>query len=696
MFSAVYHRNFCVGTTLLVACALVGCRDKTPHREVIWWKPWQRLRPATPPPPGANVKVRWKGIRAFSERALRTALEEQLAQIRSEGLTRPNADDAAYYTAVFYHQNGYAHAEVTWQIREMELVLTVEEGDRVQLGTIGIEGNPSIPSAILLELLTSVSSERLEVSKNRLPLVVADLEAGAGRIAERYRLEGFLNVAVSAPQITFHPESASADVLLTVEEGMRYRFGPPRLLGETVYPEEQIRALLAPLLALPFTPARVNAMQAALEKFYANRSHFSPRIAVEADPATANPQGVLAVQITIQPGPKSTFHGVDIHGLHRLQESWIRNRLRALEDAPYDPEKLAAKQQELLSSGIFEDLRISPFLQADHSLKLQIEAREARARELSFSAGFGNYEGVLGEIRASDRNLFGRALQGSVALAASQRALGLEATIIDPWLFETRTQLLTRLFLRNRVERGYEKREGGVRGELSRRLFPQMTAAVFGQVRSVEITNAELPIELLGATAYQIATVGISGVYDRRDSILNPTSGWIAGITADTHSLQTGETWVRTTGRLTVHYPLPYRIRFAASGRFGLISQNAPIPIDERFFLGGSTTVRSFQERALGKRPDESAPLGGSSFSLLNVETDFPVWNKLRGAVFFDAGSLDPKGVNIPTSHFRKAIGIGARYALPVGPVRLDVGFNPAPIAGEPNATANLSFGFAF
>jgi outer membrane protein assembly factor BamA len=222
------------------------------------------------------------------------------------------------------------------------------------------------------------------------------------------------------------------------------------------------------------------------------------------------------------------------------------------------------------------------------------------------------------------------------------------------------------------------------------------TAALFGQVRSVEITASDLPTETLGPTAYQLASFGVSGIYDRRDSILNPTSGWVAGLSADSHSTQVGQAWVRTTGRLTIHYPLPYRVRFAASGRFGVLSASSEVPIDERFFLGGSTTVRSFQERALGKAPDQSAPLGGSSFGLINLEADFPVWNKLRGALFFDAGSLSPKGIDIPTSNYRRAIGLGARYALPVGPVRLDVGVNPAPAAGEPRSAANLSFGFAF
>lgn len=701
MCSAVRHPILCAQAVFLFASLLSGCRETPPSTqpEVVptsWWKPWQRLRPAGPAPLGVDVRVRWVGARSFPERQLRAAIEEQLTQIRNEGLTRPNADDAAYYTAVFYHQNGYARAEVIWSIHGKELLLEVREGRRFKLGSIAIEGNPNLTSATLLDLLTSVSVERLKVSKNRLPLVVSDLEAGASRISDRYRNDGFLNVVVSAPQIAFHEEQNTADVLVTVEEGIRYRFGPPDIRGPLSYPEEQIRAAIAPILALPFTPARLNALQATLEKFYANRGHFTPKIEVQTNLSAAETSGRVPISVSIQPGPRSVFHGVEIRGLERLRESWIRNRLHSLEGASYDPEKLSAKQQELLSSGIFEDLRISPVLQQDHSLKLEVEAREGRARELSFSGGFGNYEGLLGEVRASDRNLFGNALQGSAALAVSQRAIALEATLVNPWLFETRTQLLTRFFLRNRIELGYEKREGGVRAELSRRLFTPATAAVYAQVRSVEITNTDLPVHLLGSTAYQVATLGISGIYDRRDSVLNPTSGWIAGISADTHSLETGQAWMRATGRLTIHYPLPYRIRVAASGRFGLLSQSSSVPIDERFFLGGSTTVRSFQERGLGKLPSLPAPVGGASYSLLNLEADFPVWSKLRGALFFDAGSLTREGGTIPTSNFRKAVGVGARYALPVGPVRLDVGLNPDRAKGEPRATANLSFGFAF
>ena len=71
-----------------------------------WWNPWElESKRNSPTLKGETVKVYIKGIYAFSERRLRLAIEEQLERIRSRGLTQPNADDAAYYLAVFYHQN---------------------------------------------------------------------------------------------------------------------------------------------------------------------------------------------------------------------------------------------------------------------------------------------------------------------------------------------------------------------------------------------------------------------------------------------------------------------------------------------------------------------------------------------------------------------------------------------------------------
>jgi len=662
-----------------------------------WWNPWElESKRNSPTLKGETVKVYIKGIYAFSERRLRLAIEEQLERIRSRGLTQPNADDAAYYLAVFYHQNGYASAEVTWKIEKESLTLSISEGPLAQLRSTGIEGNQHISSNQLLSLLVSPTVERLRLPESGIPFVKDELEMGASRIVDYYQSEGFLDATVVGPEIEMTPQNTGANVLVTVNEGRQYRFGTIRLFGPLVVPEANVRKVIAPFIALPFTVPRQLALQNALQKFYANLSHYQARVTVSANASDANSEGLVPVTITMAPGPAYWVGGLDATGLERTKAAWLQNRLASLQNRPYDPERLINKQQDLLASGLFDSLSITPVPISSGTLRLQVELKEAKSREVGLSIGYGTYEGIMGGVRLSNRNLFGQGLQGSVELNASQRALALETILSDPWLFETRTEFVARAFLRSRLELGYEKHEAGTRGELSRRIFQPLQVALFGQVRTVEIASSQIPIEEIGATSYQVGTAGLSAIWDKRDSVFNPSRGYILAILTDTNTLTGGATFERTSGRAAWHYPLPGRIRFGASARFGMLSRRASVPIDERYFLGGSTTVRSFPERELGNANSHGYPTGGSSYTLLNAESDFPIWQNLRGALFYDTGCLSLQGGQLPTNDFRSAVGIGLRYALPVGPVRFDLGINPDQRPSEHWGAAHLSFGFAF
>ena len=118
----------------------------------------------------------------------------------------------------------------------------------------------------------------------------------------------------------------------------------------------------------------------------------------------------------------------------------------------------------------------------------------------------------------------------------------------------------------------------------------------------------------------------------------------------------------------------------------------AGVPIDERFFNGGSTTVRSFYETELSPKDTENHPIGGLARSIFNVEYDVPIYGDLVGAAFFDAGGTG----NTPLDNFATAVGGGVRYNLPIGPVRVDYGVNPAPRKNQSSSVLSLSFGFAF
>ena len=105
--------------------------------------------------------------------------------------------------------------------------------------------------------------------------------------------------------------------------------------------------------------------------------------------------------------------------------------------------------------------------------------------------------------------------------------------------------------------------------------------------------------------------------------------------------------------------------------------------------------MRSFAERKLGPKDIGGNPLGGDFYTVFNAEWDYPIKGALGGAVFADAGNLLGAS-EVSLDDMRYAIGVGLRYKLPIGPVRIDYGYNPSPKAGDASGAFHLSFGFAF
>jgi outer membrane protein assembly factor BamA len=299
----------------------------------------------------------------------------------------------------------------------------------------------------------------------------------------------------------------------------------------------------------------------------------------------------------------------------------------------------------------------------------------------------------------------------------------------DPYLFDTENELRVRLSALTFDFDGYDKFELGARIELSRQLTKSYLAGAFVTSRYVKVTDAEIRPEFLGRTSYQVNSLGLMQTLDMRDSPLVNPRGFIMDNTFDVAADALGSQveFIRSTFRVSYYLPFAprqptlgtpgidaeledtgfrrwfQRSSVAAGVRIGLIKSLAEgaedqvfdLPIDERFFNGGSSTVRSFTERDLGPR-NRGYPIGGEFFSVFNVEYTFPIWGELLGAVFVDAGNLLPNAEDAGFSDMRYAVGFGLRYKLPIGPIRLDYGVNPDPRVDEDFGAFHFSFGFAF
>ena len=645
----------------------------------------------------ANNKLDFTGNKTFTADQLRAPVSEQIRELHEKGLTPARADDTAYYVGAFYRKAGFSQVAVEYEIRGSRLLIKIAEGPRSLLRTITFIGNTSIPAATLYDYMIGATPERLAKEPDQFPYTAAEVASGADRVRGLYLSEGFLNVAVDSAGVQLAANDTRADVTLRITEGTRYTFGEIGFAGDTLFPRPQLVKALGQTISGPFSPGQATAMQRNLQSFYKAKGYYQAEVILTAEPAQAS-AGKVPVTFTVRPRGLFRFDGVTVRNetaRPRLRDDFLPKRFAHLKGAVYDPERLDETFREMLRTGLFENLRVTPTPLAGDEIRLDFTISEAKAKELGFNLGFGSYDGAVAGFRIGDRNLFGRGRPLSFAAQYTQRGISGELLYLDPWVFDSRFALRARLFSEARRELGYSKTAAGLRADLSRKLLPHLELGAFIEAQNVSVTNDSLLPADLGPTNYTLQSVGLTQSTDFRSDPINPARGFILTSAVDFATLDSQPAFTRSIMRLSYYRPLG-KCLLALGARGGYIAPLIDdLPIDVRFFNGGGTSVRSFAERELGPRDAQGNPLGGDLFTVFNAELIFPIYGELQGAVFTDAGSV--KNRRIPDSgNLRYAIGAGLRYKLPIGPLRLDYGVNPTRRAGEDFGAFHFSFGFAF
>ncbi len=671
-------------------------------------EPYQPALPLATPTPRpvklSRLTLIAEGAKAFNSNQIHAALADQLTAIEESGLSPALADDAAFFLGVFYRQHGYSQAEVTWTIASgSTLRLTIREGPLTQLGTIRFEGNAHLPSATLLDYVTGAIRERFPGRRRKnqvLPYIESDLNSGVGRLRGLYQSEGFLDAVVDPPQVTLSADKTRANVVIAIQEGQKYRFGKITFEGDIIfYPEAELRKEMEVFTTKPFTPLAVTNLERKIVYFYKRRGYFTAEVHGQADPAQAV-GGAVPVKFVVKAGEVYHFKGISQKGLGRLRASFLENRFKRLEGKVYDPDEVEKRYRRLMGTGLFTNLRLTQTPLPGNEVGLDFQVEEAKAREVGFSIGYAKIDGAIFGVRYTDRDLFGNGRPLTFDTEIAQKLLRGELAYTDPWILESDYTLRLRLYALNQDLDGYSKIETGFRPELTRKIGEHLELGAFALTRAVNIKKVDIAEADLGTTVYRTDSVGLSATYDTRDSVLNPRRGYVLNATGDYASTLFGSSLKFVRGTLRGSYYLPVGrdslLAFGLrGGEIAPLNGSAALPIDERFFNGGATSVRSFVDRTLGPKDVNGHPVGGETFTVANVEFVTPIRDNFDLALFGDAGSTGRR-LSSELGQTGFAIGPGLRYRLPIGPIRFDYGWNPARQPNQPTGAWHFSFGFAF
>jgi outer membrane protein insertion porin family len=662
---------------------------------------------APTPPPETASRVIFTGNQHYPENQLRQALADPLLSVHNEGLTAPLADDTAYYLEVFYRRNGYPNVNVNYQIRGSELKLNITEGRYYKLGTINFVGNQSFPAKSLNDYMIGTTRARLSQFKKELPFVQTDLETGSGLLKNYYISQGFPNVQIEPLQYQFNEALDQVDVTVTIKEGQKFVFGTITFPEVPGIPASALQAKVNELTEppKPYSDAAVSDLQRDVVYILKRYGHVTAQVSVSPDMAAAK-AGAVPVQVNIQAGPVYTFGRLVVQQRphSRLKPDFLPNRFLPLTGQTYTPLKLQELDTQMITTGLFDSLDFQETPMPDDTVQLTLDPVEARQKSFGIFGGYDTFYGILFGASISDRNVGGEGNIFSASAEITSRGPTAKISYEDPWFLNKDLDSLTQVGIDDQTLYGYTFVDEYIRTTLTAKFGKTLTtgtkeyqSSVFLLLRNADLSQIDItPETLVGPTSYELVTVGLSQTIDKRDNPLNPRKGWILELAgSDSELLRNYINYITLTERFSVYVPVGPTV-LAAGVRFAGIfpSQGGVlgIPIEERFFNGGATTVRSFLERELGPKDIGNNPLGGLTRSVFNLEDDFPIYAGVIGAVFFDSGGLGDS----PFDNFSTGVGLGLRYNLPVGPIRVDYGVNPAPRKNDSFGAFNLSFGFAF
>jgi outer membrane protein insertion porin family len=569
----------------------------------------------------------------------------------------------------------------------------------------------------------------------------AALNAARERLLVEYVALGFYAVnvgfAFSGPS-TLPTGDVAIDAVLQVNEGPRGVVRAIRFEGARAIPEPTLRAAMASAEGAPYLQAAATADQYALETLYHDRGYLSAAVRVTPVFDTAGTSVELAYRIT--EGVQAIVTDIQVIGNEQVSNRAIFEEITLRVGEPYGAAARFESTRRLQQLGVFRQAFIDELQRppGDSRSHVVINVIESPANAYGVGGGFevderprtvagGEVEDTLsiaprGFFEISRRNLGGRnrtlSFFSRLALKPAQVSdegetgsrfgfpeFRLGGTYSERRAFRTDTDVLFGVTLEQAVRTGFNFSRKTLNAEAQRFLQRGVTVTgryvlnfteLFDEVFSEE--DARLIDRLFPQVRLSIVSAG--ALWDRRDNALAPTRGTIS--TADVEFAATGlgsqvgylKTYVQTSAFRTLdrarRHVLAVRAQFGAARGFertvvdddGVPQTVTDLPASQRFFAGGTTSVRGFQIDRLGTPEVFTAsgiPLGGNAVLVMNVELRTAL-GRLFGrdlalATFVDGGNVFRRVGDFDLGRLRGAAGFGVQYNSPLGPLRLDIGF---------------------
>ncbi|MCY4602294.1 MAG: BamA/TamA family outer membrane protein [Acidobacteria bacterium] len=650
-------------------------------------------------------------------------------------------EDADRRISGLLQDRGYRDAVVT-HAREaagegLSLVFTVEQGRPYRIERIAFAGNAAVPE---LELLPLVAVEPDS------PLVMRDLDVSADLVAEHYRRLGYATVRVEPLVVELPAAGDAPDAIVRVVCTIDIVEGPRATVQSIVVEGSRFRSgveLVATMeseVGGAYFARQVAADRDRIHALYLDAGY--DRAVVTVEPRFDDSLTAVDLAYRIVEGPQTLVEHILIAGNETISPASIRREITLEEGEPLGLSAVAETRRRLNALGLFRRIDIREFSHGRRDRRdVVVVVEEAAATRLAYGGGFevsqrlrrvtdagrGVSQAVeqlefapRGFVQIGRRNLWGknrsidlftrvsvRRQNDPVLLAPAEANAGFGfneyrvlGTYTEPRAFGSDLDLFVTGFVEEAIRPGFDLFSRGFNAETRGQVTPWVSTSVGYSWGKNDTSNVQLnpeDVPLVDRLFEKVRLSSFSGslLRDTRDDVVDPTAGEVLSIDARVAARAIGSEvgFAKAFTQAFIYRRMPgvRRIVLAAGVRLGIavgfpqggVGSNPLLPISERFFAGGDTTVRGYAFDRLGIPAGQAGatidadgfPQGGNAVVILNSEVRVPVTRDLGVVGFLDGGNVYDHVSNISLGRIRGGIGFGVRYRSPVGPIRVDLGF---------------------
>jgi outer membrane protein insertion porin family len=647
----------------------------------------------------------------------------------------------------YFQSKGFFDVRVTYEqtqdptTEKRTIVFHIERNQRHKLMELAIQGNHYFRREDLREqMVMQPAGGLLLYGLFSQSILARDVQS----IENLYRNNGFLQAKVTPEVEDNYGKQGHIRVNLLVAEGPQTLVGTLKIQGNEALPDGQIRGLITASEGQPYSDSMVITDQSVILEQYYNLGFPKVKFDYTTTPEAANPNRIDVVY-TINEGAQVFVNKVLISGLNYTRPFIVDREIKIAGGDRLSQSQMLDSQRRLYDMGIFNEVGVAVQNPDGDATSKKVNFQLSEARRYTFNYGLGlevqtgqpngntNPQGGTGvsarvsfdvtrlNFRGRDHTVTLKSRYGNLEKLAlvgygAPRLFDSQKLTLDFTAFYQQTNDVS-TFTSTRLEGS-----ASIKEELNR-----ATTLLYRLIyRRVSTSNLVIDPHLvpLFSQAVRVGMPDFSYVRDTRDNPIQSLKGTFntfdLGVASGIFGSQTNFT--RVVVQNSSYYQFhKRRWVFARSTRIGVEEPFASTdfaPLPERFFAGGSTSHRGFGINQAGPRDLTSGfPLGGEALFLNNLELRTPplplpyVGNNLSAVVFHDMGNvfstagdmansilkfsqpdrslcLNPAAATCNFNYVSHAVGAGARYRTPIGPVSFDVGYNLNPPAFPISAPA--------